>query len=99
MLGEGNVTHGEAVAMGLVMAARLSDRLYGNEMSLEAKVEADLMNCGIPCDSPFTLEAMADVMAKDKKAEGGKVHFVVPRAIGDVQIVDMTIGQLCDLMA
>lgn len=99
MLGEGNVTHGEAVAMGLVLAARLSDRLYGNEVSMEAKVETDLMNCGIPCDSPFTLEAMAEVMAKDKKAEGGKIHFIVPKAIGDVQVVDLTLEQVCDLMA
>ena len=99
MLGEGNVTHGEAVAMGLVLAARLSDRLYGNEVSLEAKVEADLMNCGIPCDPPFTLEAMAEVMAKDKKAEGGRIHFIVPKAIGDVQIVDLTVEEVCSLMA
>lgn len=99
LLGEGNVTHGEAVAMGLVLASRLSDRLYGNSESLEEKVLSDMMSCGIPCDSPFAVETMAEVMAKDKKAEGGKIHFVVPKAIGDVQIVDLTIEQLCNLMA
>lgn len=99
LLGEGNVTHGEAVAMGLVLASRLSDRLYGNSESLEEKVLSDMMSCGIPCDSPFAVGTMAEVMAKDKKAEGGKIHFVVPKAIGDVQIVDLTIEQLCNLMA
>ena len=99
LLGEGNVTHGEAVAMGLVLAARLSDRLYGNEVSLEEKVSSDLMNCGIMCDSPFTVDAMAEVMSKDKKADGSKIHFVVPRSIGDVQIVDLTVEEVCRLMA
>ena len=99
LLGEGNVSHGEAVAMGLVLASRLSDRLYGNSESLEEKVLSDMMSCGIPCDSPFAVGTMAEVMAKDKKAEGGKIHFVVPKAIGDVQIVDLTIEQLCNLMA
>lgn len=99
LLGEGNVTHGEAVSMGLVLASRLSDRLYGNSESLEEKVLSDMMSCGIPCDSPFAVGTMAEVMAKDKKAEGGKIHFVVPKAIGDVQIVDLTIEQLCNLMA
>ena len=32
-------------------------------------------------------------MLKDKKAEGGKVHFVLIRAIGDVYTEDMTVAQ------
>lgn len=91
------VTHGEAVAMGMVLAARLSDRLYADETetprTLEAKIKADLLGCGIPCYAPFPIEDMAEIMAKDKKAEGGRIHFVLPKAIGEVTVCDMTVEE------
>mgnify|MGYP003303921168 CR=1 FL=1 len=31
---------------------------------------------------------------KDKKAEGGKIHFVLPKAVGDVEIVDLTVEEV-----
>ena len=97
------VTHGEAVAMGLVLAAKLADRYYRNDHSdptaLEAKISTDLWDSNIPCYCPYTIEEMAQIMKKDKKAEGGKVHFVLPKAIGDVEIVDLTVEQVCRLMA
>ena len=97
------VTHGEAVAMGLVLAAKLSDRYYRNDHNdpteLEAKISTDLWDSNIPCYCPYTIEEMAQIMKKDKKAEGGKVHFVLPKAIGDVEIVDLTVEQVCRLMA
>ena len=42
---------------------------------------------------------MAEVMRKDKKAEGGKIHFVLPRAIGDVEMTDLTVDEVCSLMS
>jgi 3-dehydroquinate synthetase len=41
---------------------------------------------------------MAEVMKKDKKAEGGKVHFVLPYAVGDVRIVDLTVDEVIRIM-
>ena len=97
------VTHGEAVAMGMVLAAKLADRYYRNDRNdpteLEAKISTDLWDSNIPCYCPYTIEEMAQIMKKDKKAEGGKVHFVLPKAIGDVEIVDLTVEQVCRLMA
>lgn len=96
------VTHGEAVAMGMVLAARLADRYYRNDRNdpteLEAKISTDLWDCNIPCYCPYSIEEMAQIMKKDKKAEGGKVHFVLPKAIGDVQIVALTVEEVCGLM-
>ena len=92
------VTHGEAVAAGMVLAARLADRYYRNDRSetteLEAKVSNDLWDADIPCYCPYTIEEMAETMKKDKKAEGGKIHFVLPKAVGDVEIVDLTVEEV-----
>ena len=41
---------------------------------------------------------MAEAMNKDKKAEGGKVHFILPRAIGDVVVHDMTVEDVVALL-
>lgn len=100
--GEG-VTHGEAVAMGMVLAARLADRYFRNDRNdptaLEGQMSNDLWDSNVPCYCPYSIEEMADVMKKDKKAEGGKVHFVLPKAVGDVEVVDLTIEEVCRLMA
>lgn len=94
------VTHGEAVAMGLVLAARLSDRYYSDGAGgLEDLVKAGLSEADMQVICPYTIEEMALIMSKDKKAEGGKIHFVIPKAIGDVEIVDLTIEEVCRLMA
>ncbi len=96
------VTHGEAVAMGLVLAARLADRYFRKDKNdpteLEAKVSSDLWDADIPCYCPYTIEEMAETMKKDKKAEGGKIHFVLPKAIGDVEIVDLTVEEVVALL-
>ena len=100
--GEG-VTHGEAVAMGMVLAARLADRYFRNDRNdptaLEGQMSNDLWDSNVPCFCPYSIEEMAQVMKKDKKAEGGKIHFVLPKAIGQVEIVDLTVEEVCRLMA
>lgn len=97
------ISHGEAVAMGLVLAARLSDRVFQGDMdsptALEAEVRANLVECGLNPDCPFNLEDMAEIMLKDKKAETGKIHFVLMREIGDVTVYDLTVEEVCRLMA
>lgn len=94
-----DITHGEAVAMGMVLAARLGVRLGIAGPGLDVKVLNDLKACGLPAECPFPVDEMSAVMQKDKKAEGGKVHFVVPRAIGDVVIIDLTVSDVCSLLA
>lgn len=97
------ISHGEAVAMGLVLAARLSDRVFHGDMdsptALEAEVRENLSDCGLNPDCPFEVEEMADIMVNDKKAEAGKVHFVLMREIGDVTVYDLTVEEVCRLMA
>ena len=105
-----DITHGEAVAMGMVLAAELSDAYRresgepivqenGFGWGLEQRLEADFLSCGLPIGCPFRLSLMAEVMRKDKKAEAGKVHFILPFAVGDVRMVDMTIDEVVDLMS
>ena len=45
------------------------------------------------------LARLAITALEDKKAEDGMVHFVLPAAVGDVRIVDMTVEEVVGLLA
>ena len=92
-----DITHGEAVAMGMVLAARLSDRL-GVSAGLEARLTADFTAAGLPVRSPYPVEALAGAMDKDKKAEGALVHFVLAERIGSVIIRDLSVAEAVNLL-
>ncbi len=99
---ERDISHGEAVAMGLVMAARLSDRVFRGDMDTPTEMEGglaiDLCDCGLFPQCPYDVEEMAEIMVKDKKAEGGKVHFILIREIGEVTSYAMAVDEVCRLM-
>lgn len=101
-----DITHGEAVALGIVLAAALSGKYAGvNEQwreicdySLYQRFTDDFLSVGLPINCSYKIEDMAESMKKDKKAEGGIIHFVLPASIGDVRIVDMTVDEVIHLM-
>ena len=100
---ENDITHGEAVAMGILLAAELSEKLTVRRREYDAafiyhKLEDDFFACGLPISNPFRVQDMAAAMKKDKKAEGGKVHFVLPSFIGDVRVVDLTVDEVIDTL-
>jgi len=97
-----DISHGEAVAMGLVLASRLSDRVFRGDMdtptALEGSVAIDLCDCGLYPESPYTIDEMAEHMVKDKKAEAGKVHFVLLREVGDVTTYALSVDEVVKLL-
>ncbi len=86
----GDIAHGEAVAMGIVLAARLSERLGLAGNGLAAALETDFRNCGLRVDCPYAIGDMAAAMGKDKKSDGGLVSFVLIRSVGDVLTRELT---------
>ena len=80
-------THGEAVAIGMVMAARLAGRLAIAPESVEKRLRALLKRAGLPCDLPRSSPgSLLRVMRQDKKVKRGEIHFVLPYEIGRVVV-------------
>ena len=81
------LAHGEAVALGCVLAFRYSARLGLCPVEDVERVEAVVATAGLPTRldqaGAFEAEALLARMAGDKKAEGGRVTLVLARAIGD----------------
>ena len=86
-----SIAHGHAVAIGIILAAHLAESLGLAEGGLSSRLEGDFKSCGLPTECPFTVDALADAMRKDKKADGCIIHFVLPLAIGRVEIRDLSV--------
>ena len=85
--GRGGYSHGEAVAIGIVQAAKLSEEKGYAKAGLAAKIANDFQSCGLPTVLPCAEEDLEEAIKKDKKSEGGKIHFVMIRKIGKVKVV------------
>jgi len=84
---EAALAHGEAVALGCVLAFRYSARL-GVCAASDAKRAAQVIAAaGLPTEltqaGVFSADALIARMAGDKKAEGGRLTLVLARSIGD----------------
>ena len=84
------------------MAARLSDRVFRGDMDtpteLEGGLAIDLCACGVYPQCPYDIEDMAEIMLKDKKAEGGRVHFILINEIGDVTSYSLAVEEVVRLL-
>jgi 3-dehydroquinate synthase len=82
-------THGEAVGWGLVGAASIA-RCRGILPDADARAIASAVDRlgPRPPVSGLPLGAVLEALARDKKARAGRVPFVLPTAIGRVEIVD-----------
>ena len=83
------MSHGEAVAVGMIKAAGISERLGVAEPGLSDRLRSDFLACRLPVDFPCPEEELESAIWKDKKAENGKIHFILIKEIGNVIIKDL----------
>ena len=81
-----SLSHGEAVAIGLVAEARLGESLGVTEVGTAAKLEALLEGFGLPVRVPRTLdgEAIVAALRNDKKNRANEIRVVLLSRIGAV---------------
>ena len=81
------VGHGEAVAIGMLAAARISRQLGILAPSELERLEKLITKAGLPTTVPkLDLERLVFAIKHDKKVEQGKVMFILPRSLGEVFI-------------
>ncbi len=82
--GFGQWLHGEAVGVGLLLAADLSHRLGYLEAREVRRIAALLTRAGLPVAAPpIGAERVYDFMRLDKKVQSGRIRLVLLRGIGD----------------
>jgi len=88
-MGYGEWLHGEAVATGMVMAADLSRRLGMLSAADAAAVKTLLLSAELPVvPPPIPAAEWLRLMGKDKKADQGRMKFILLEALGKASVVE-----------
>jgi len=106
LLGYGRLLHGEAVSIGMVMAARLSVEFSGLALADSQRIEKLLQQLNLPVTLKgleLNAEAMIDAMGMDKKVVDGELRFVVADQMGSVRVashvsvsaLEKTLAEFC----
>jgi 3-dehydroquinate synthase len=89
--GYGTLLHGEAVAVGMALAARFSARLGRIPDAQAQRLVALLVRLGLPVAAPsFALDTWLEYMGRDKKNEGGRITLILLDSLGRATIVKDT---------
>ena len=87
-----DLTHGQAVAIGMVAAMRLS-ALLGNE-DLTAPLIDILKHIGLPTELNYDRESIFNALLSDKKKFGATVNFILVREAGRAEITPIDAEKL-----
>ena len=88
--GYGNYLHGEAVSIGMVMAAKLSEDEGNLSHEETLRVESILSKADLPISINKTIdsETLITAMSLDKKSIDGKIRLVLLKSLGDSYLTD-----------
>lgn len=91
------VPHGNAVAIGMVIAAKASAALgWSDEDCTERIIEANKNN-NLPCECEYAPHDLADAALSDKKRTGGTINFVVPKVMGKCVLKKVSVEVLKEI--
>jgi 3-dehydroquinate synthase len=94
------VSHGEAVAVGMAAAGKIANRMKlfsGRDLARLTRVIAQ---AGMPLALPdVDLAAIMEAMKHDKKVVRGKLRFVLPVRIGQVNVVEVEPGLIAEVLS
>ena len=98
--GYGTLLHGEAVALGLLAACRVSAALGLAGKDLEARVGASLARAGLATDIDTWLRP--EVLSRasvDKKRTGSRIGFIAVAGPGEARVVPLELARLVEILA
>lgn len=88
------IPHGEAVSLGMVLAASLSVKKGFLQPEKKDRIVQLLKDYKLPVDISFNRAEILEALDKDKKRAGDSIHFVLLEDIGRSIIVDITLKEL-----
>lgn len=97
--GFGTWLHGEAVAAGMVLGARLSQRLGHLSEADVDRMTRLLVRARLPVHAPdLGFDSYIELMGHDKKVEAGRLKFVVLQKIGAASVAEAPRAMLADVL-
>jgi 3-dehydroquinate synthase len=90
--------HGEAVSMGMMVAAALSVKKGYLAETEAARLETLLNRLGLPTSLDVDREKALDALRRDKKREGDAIHFVLLKRIGEAVVERIGLAELGEVV-
>lgn len=91
------ISHGHAVAIGSVIAARSAIKLGMCSSDTCERITSALKNASLPTSSPFSAADMYSCMLSDKKRRGDFINLILPNDIGECTIKKLSLSELRSL--
>lgn len=91
-------THGEAVAIGMVAAARAGELLGETPEGTTDRIIKVLENHKLPIKTDLSLETILPIISSDKKNMGSRLYFVLLKEIGEAFLKPMKRTELAELL-
>ncbi|MBP3697741.1 MAG: 3-dehydroquinate synthase [Clostridia bacterium] len=91
------ISHGSAVAIGMVIAAKAGAKLGWSKEDCTAEIIEANQNNNLPVECDFSPDALADVALSDKKRTGGTINFVAPEKIGKCYLKKVPVDVLYEI--
>ncbi len=86
--------HGQAVALGMVMASRLSVNLGMLKSDEAGLIEELIISAGLPVEISLNPEEIYANIRKDKKKSGEVIHFILLDGLGNAVVRPIPLNEL-----
>lgn len=93
-----DLSHGEAVGIGMVLACQVGERLGVTPAGTGARVAAVLERYGLPTQDSFSWEEIVEATALDKKSDGSTLRLILLTQLGEAAIYPATRDRLKTLL-
>lgn len=88
------ILHGEAVSIGMVLAAKVSERMGMISAGVTSRIISTLEQYGLPVVPNTDIAELFSAMKQDKKREGNEIHLVLLQSIGNAVTKKVTYSEL-----
>ncbi|MFA6402412.1 MAG: 3-dehydroquinate synthase [Salinivirgaceae bacterium] len=89
-----HLSHGKAVSLGLVVAAKLSVKRGLLDKPSYDRIVTLLQKLNLPVEINGNKQEILDALTMDKKREGNSIHFILMKGIGEVVVESIGIDEL-----
>lgn len=94
-----NLTHGQAVAVGMVIATKIAENVGLCKKETYKEVESVLIKFGLPVKYDITADELCEAALSDKKRLSGKLTLVLPEKIGKCVLYDVNVENLKEIFS
>jgi 3-dehydroquinate synthase len=86
------VSHGQAISIGMIAACRVSEKLLGFKET--GKVKTLLEKFDLPTEALYNRQKVFNILASDKKRAGSSIRFVLLSRIGKAELHSLSLERL-----